>query len=169
MITGCQLALPDMIARRRGHIINIASLSGLIPVPGQVVYVGAKFGVVGLSAALADEVAPHGVHVSVVMPPFTKTELISGTKETAGTKPVEPEDIAAAIAKTLDKPKTHVAVPPFLRFTAQAAQMLGPRGRRWMNKKLGLDHVFLDFDTTKRQGYEQRAQSALGVVEGPQK
>lgn len=169
VITGCQLALPDMIARRRGHIINIASLSGLIPVPGQVVYVGAKFGVVGLSAALADEVAPHGVHVSVVMPPFTKTELISGTKETAGTKPVEPEDIAAAIAKTLDKPKTHVAVPPFLRFTAQAAQMLGPRGRRWMNKKLGLDHVFLDFDTTKRQGYEQRAQSALGVVEGPQK
>lgn len=169
VITGCQLALPDMIARRRGHIINIASLSGLIPVPGQVVYVGAKFGVVGLSAALADEVAPHGVHVSVVMPPFTKTELISGTKETAGTKPVEPEDIAAAIAKTLDKPKTHVAVPPFLRFTAQAAQMLGPRGRRWMNKKLGLDHVFLDFDTSKRQGYEQRAQSALGVVEGPQK
>ena len=50
VITGCQLALPDMIARRSGHIINIASLSGLIPVPGQVVYVGAKFGVVGLSA-----------------------------------------------------------------------------------------------------------------------
>ena len=55
VIAGCQLALPDMIARGRGHIINIASLSGLIPVPGQVVYVGAKFGVVGLTAALADE------------------------------------------------------------------------------------------------------------------
>src|SRR3978361_758265 len=40
--TGCQLALPDMTARRCGHIINIASLSGLIPVPGQVVYVGTK-------------------------------------------------------------------------------------------------------------------------------
>ena len=63
VLTGCQLALPDMVARRRGHIINIASLSGLIPVPGQVVYVGAKFGVVGLSAALADEMAPHGVDV----------------------------------------------------------------------------------------------------------
>ena len=166
VIAGCQLALPDMVARRRGHIINIASLSGLIPVPGQVVYVGAKFGVVGLSAALADEMAPHGVHVSVVMPPFTNTELISGTRETPGTKPVEPQDIAAAVVKTLDKPKTHVAVPPFLRFTAQAAQMLGPRGRRWMNRKLGLDSVFLEFDTTQRQSYEQRAQSALGVVEG---
>ncbi|MEO3758798.1 SDR family oxidoreductase [Mycobacterium sp. B14F4] len=166
VITGCQLVLPDMIARRSGHIINIASLSGLIPVPGQVVYVGAKFGVVGMTAALADEVARYHVDVSVVMPPFTRTELISGTKETAGTKPVEPEEIAAAIVKTLDKPKTHVAVPPFLRFTAQAAQMLGPRGRRWMNRKLGLDNVFLEFDTTARKSYEDRARTAQGVVEG---
>ncbi|MDQ2635360.1 MAG: SDR family NAD(P)-dependent oxidoreductase, partial [Actinomycetota bacterium] len=51
-------------------------------------------------------------------------------------------------------------------FTAQAAQMLGPRGRRWLNKKLGLDRVFLEFDTSARQGYEQRAQAAQGVVEG---
>ena len=101
VIAGCQLALPDMIARRSGHIINIASLSGLIPVPGQVVYVGAKFGVVGLSAALADEVAPHGVDVSVIMPPFTNTELISGTTSGGTIKPVEPEDIAAAVIKTL--------------------------------------------------------------------
>ena len=165
VLTGCQLVLPEMVARRSGHIINIASLSGLIPVPGQVVYVGAKFGVVGLSAALADEVAPHGVDVSVVMPPFTNTELISGTKSGGAIKPVEPEDIAAAIVKTLDKPKTHVSVPTPLRFTAQAAQMLGPRGRRWLNKRLGLDSVFLDFDPKARQSYEQRAQAAQGVVE----
>jgi short-subunit dehydrogenase len=155
VLTGCQLVLPD-----------IGSLSGLIPVPGQVVYVGAKFGVVGLSAALADEVAPHGVDVSVVMPPFTKTELISGTRETIGTKPVEPADIAAAIVKTLDRPKTHVSVPTPLRFIAQTAQMLGPRGRRWLNKRLGLDRVFLDFDPSARRHYEQRAQAAQGLVEG---
>ncbi len=35
-----------------------------------------------------------------------------------------------------------------------------------MNSKLGLDNVFLEFDNTKRQGYEQRAQAAQGVVEG---
>jgi short-subunit dehydrogenase len=169
VITGCQLVLPDMIARRRGHIINIASLSGLIPVPGQVVYAGAKFGVVGLSAALADEIAEHGVDVSVIMPPFTNTELISGTKTGGAIRAVEPEDIAAAIVKTLNKPKTHVSVPTPLRFTAQAAQMLGPRGRRWLNKRLGLDTVFLNFDRTARQGYEQRAQTAQGVVESPER
>jgi short-subunit dehydrogenase len=167
VLTGCQLVLPDMIAARRGHIINIASLSGLIPVPGQVVYVGAKFAVVGLSAALADEVAPYGVDVSVIMPPFTNTDLISGTKTNAANKPVEPEEIAAAIVKTLEKPKTHVSVPTPVRFVAAAASMLGPRGRRWLQKRLGLNSVFLDFDSAARQNYEQRAQAARGVVEPP--
>ena len=165
VLAGCQLVLPEMVKRRRGHVINIASMSGMIPVPGQVVYVGAKFAVVGLSVALADEMAPHGVEVSVVMPPFTNTQLVSGTKETAGTKPVEPEVIAAAILKTLDKPKTMVSVPSPLRFTAAAASMLGPRGRRWMNRKLGLDNVFLEYDQAARKSYEDRAQASLGVVE----
>src|SRR5690349_10076533 len=154
-----------MVKRRSGHVINIASLSGLISLPGQVVYVGAKYAVVGLTTALADEMAPHGVDVSVVMPPFTNTDLIAGTKSSGAIKPVEPEDIAAAIIKTLNKPKTHVAVPPPLRFTAQAAQMLPPKGRRWMNKKLGLDSVFLEFDAAKRKSYEDRAQSAQGVID----
>lgn len=168
VLTGCRLALPDMVKRRSGHIINIASLSGVIPLPGQVVYVGAKYAVVGLTTALADEMAPHGVNVSVIMPPFTNTELIAGTKSGGAIKPVEPEDIAAAIVKTLNKPKTHVSVPPPLRFTAQAAQMLSPKGRRAMNKALGLDTVFLDVDTDKRKGYEERARAARGVVEGSQ-
>ena len=165
VLTGCQLALPQMVKRRSGHIINIASLSGLIPLPGQVVYVGAKYAVVGLSTALADEMAPHGVHVSVVMPPFTNTELISGTKSGGAIKPVEPEEIAAAIVKKLDKPKTHVSVPAPLRFTAQAAQKLPPKGRRAMNKALGLDNVFLEFDKDKRKAYEDRARAAQGVIE----
>ena len=165
VLTGCQLALPEMVRRRSGHVINIASLSGLIPLPGQVVYVGAKYAVVGLSTALADEMAPHGVQVSVIMPPFTNTELISGTKSGGAIKPVEPEEIAAAIVKTLDKPKTHVSVPPPLRFTAQLAQLLPPKGRRALNKILGLDRVFLEFDASKRKSYEDRARAAQGVIE----
>ena len=165
VLAGCQLALPEMVARRSGHIINIASMSGLIPLPGQVVYNATKFGVVGLTTALADEVAPQGVQVSVVMPPFTRTELISGTSETMAVKPVQPEEIAAAIVKTLDKPKTHVSVPGPLRFVAQSAQMLGPRGRRLLNKLLGIDTVFMTFDAAKRQSYTDRAHAAQGVVE----
>ena len=52
-----------------------------------------------------------------------------------------------------------------LRFVGVATSMLGPRGRRWLSKKMGNDRVFLDFDRAARQGYEDRAQSATGVIE----
>jgi hypothetical protein len=52
-----------------------------------------------------------------------------------------------------------------MRFVAQGAQVLGPRGRRWLNKRLGLDTIFLDFDTAKRKSYTDRAQAAQGVLE----
>ena len=51
VLTGCQLVLPEMVKRRSGHIINIASMAGMVAVPGQVVYAGTKFAVVGLSTA----------------------------------------------------------------------------------------------------------------------
>jgi NADP-dependent 3-hydroxy acid dehydrogenase YdfG len=163
VLNGCQLALPEMVARRGGHIVNIASMAGMLAVPGQAVYAGTKFAVVGLTTALADEFASAGVEVSVVMPTFTNTELISGTHPTAAQKPVQPADIAAAVVKVLDKPTTTVSVPPWGRFFAAPAAMLAPRGRRWLNKKMGNDRVFLDFDPAARERYEFRAQHALGV------
>ena len=165
VLNGCQLVLPEMVARRTGHIVNIASLAGMIAVPGQAVYAGTKFAVVGLSVALADEFASQGVEVSAILPTFTNTELITGTHPSAAQKPVQPEQIAAAVVKVLDKPTTVVSVPRYGRFMAATAQMLGPRGRRWLNKKLGNDRVFLDFDPTARQHYEDRAQHALGVTD----
>jgi short-subunit dehydrogenase len=164
VLTGSQLVLPEMVRRRAGHIINVASLAGVMAVPGQVVYAGTKFAVVGLSTAMADEYARHGVEVSVVMPPFTNTELISGTKPVAANRPVEPEDIAAAIVKVLDKPKTHVSIPGAVRFPLAVIAMLGPRGRRWLQRRTGSDRVFLDFDAAARQSYEERAQHATGLA-----
>jgi len=164
VLTGCRLVLPDMVGRRSGHIVNVASMAGMVAVPGQAVYAGTKFAVVGLSTALADEFAPQGVDVTVVMPPFVKTELISGTHGIGADNAVEPEDIAAAIVKVLDKPKTHVSVPGAVRFVMTILSLLGPRGRRWLNHRSGTDRVFLDFDTTARQSYEQRAQTATGVL-----
>jgi NADP-dependent 3-hydroxy acid dehydrogenase YdfG len=164
VLTGCRLVLPQMVKRRSGHVVNVASLAGMVPVPGQVVYAGTKFAVVGLSTALADEFAPQGIEVSVVMPPFTNTELISGTHPGSAGKPVEPEAIAAAIVKVLDKPKTHVSVPGGLRFVLSITNMLGPRGRRWLNRRTGTDRVFLDFDVAARRSYEERAQTATGVL-----
>ena len=165
VLNGCQLVLPEMVARRGGHIVNIASLAGMIAIPGQAVYAGTKFAVVGLSVALADEFASRGVEVSAILPTFTNTELITGTHPSAAQKPVQPEQIAPAVVKVLDKPTTLVSVPGYGRSLAGVIQMLGPRGRRWLNKKLGNDRVFLDFDPAARESYEDRAQHALGVTD----
>ncbi|BBZ25479.1 SDR family oxidoreductase [Mycolicibacter hiberniae] len=166
VLNGCQLVLPEMIKRRSGHIINIASLAGIVAVPGQVLYAGTKFAVVGLSTAMSDEFAPQGVKVSAVLPTFTNTELISGTTPSGAQKPVEPEDIAAGVVKVLDKPRTLLSVPGFGRRVSILASLLPDRGRRWLNKKTHNDTVFLQFDTAARKAYEDRAQHATGVVEG---
>jgi short-subunit dehydrogenase len=154
-----------MVGRRGGHIVNIASMAGMLGVPGQVVYAGTKFAVVGLTIAMADEFAPSGVAISAVLPTFTNTELISGTSPTAAQRPVQPEDVAAAVVKVLNKPTTIVSVPRQLRFIAALTQLLSPRGRRWLNKKMGNDKVFLDLDASARKSYEQRARSSTGVQE----
>ncbi|WP_046321630.1 SDR family oxidoreductase [Mycobacterium sp. UM_Kg1] len=166
VLNGCQLVLPEMVKRRSGHIINIASLAGIIAVPGQVLYAGTKFAVVGLTTAMSDEFAPQGVKVSAVLPTFTNTELISGTSPSGAQKPVEPEDIAAGVVKVLDKPRTLLSVPGFGRRVSILASLLPDRGRRWLNKKTHNDTVFLQFDTAARKAYEDRAQHATGVVEG---
>ncbi|BBZ65572.1 short-chain dehydrogenase [Mycolicibacterium insubricum] len=163
VLTGCRLVLPEMAARRSGHVVNIASVAGLIPVPGQAVYAGTKFAVVGLSAALSDEFAPQGVHVSTIMPTFTNTELIAGTHTTAAQQTVEPADVAAAVVKVLDRPTTATSVPGMMRYLAAASSVLPTGARRWLSHRLGNDRVFLDFDRTTRAGYEQRAEGSTGI------
>jgi hypothetical protein len=67
----------------------------------------------------------------------------------------------------LDKPTTLVSVPAALRFVSAVTPTLSPKARRWLSHKMGNDTVFLDFDRKAREDYEQRAQAAQGVVEGP--
>jgi NAD(P)-dependent dehydrogenase (short-subunit alcohol dehydrogenase family) len=165
VLNGCRLALPDMVARRDGHIVNIASMAGMVAVPGEAVYAGSKFAVVGLSTALADEVAPLGVKVTAVLPTFTKTDLISGTVTTAGQKPMPAQRVAAAVVKVLGKPRTLVSVPGGLRYLGAVWAILPDRVRRALNKRTGNDRVFLDFDKAARASYERRAQTALGVTD----
>jgi 3-oxoacyl-[acyl-carrier protein] reductase len=78
----CQAVLSPMRARRYGRIINIGSLAGLAGNIGQVNYAAAKAGLIGLSRALAREVAADGVTVNVVAPGYIETELLEGISPT---------------------------------------------------------------------------------------
>ncbi len=76
LILGSQLAARHMVPLGRGHIINMASLAGLAPVPGIALYSTSKFAVRGFSLALAQELKPFGVSVSVMCPDAIQTPML---------------------------------------------------------------------------------------------
>jgi NAD(P)-dependent dehydrogenase (short-subunit alcohol dehydrogenase family) len=76
VVHGVSAAYPVMSAQRSGHILNTASLAGLVPAPGMLPYTTTKHAVVGLSLALRAEAAGRGVGVSVLFPAVVDTPLL---------------------------------------------------------------------------------------------
>jgi 3-dehydrosphinganine reductase len=72
-----QSLLPALLARGSGHIVNIASLAGLLGVYGYTAYGASKFAVRGYSDVLRAELKPHGVRVSLVFPPDVDTPQLA--------------------------------------------------------------------------------------------
>ena len=73
--------MKNMLTKRWGRVINIASLSGLKGLPGQTNYSAAKAAIIGASKALAQEVAARKVTVNVVAPGFIETDMTKGLDE----------------------------------------------------------------------------------------
>lgn len=84
-------ALPDMIRRRWGRIINISSIWGQVGASCEVHYSAAKAGLIGLTRALAKEVAPSGVTVNCLCPGVIATDMLSS---------FSPEDLEALRQET---------------------------------------------------------------------
>lgn len=76
-----RLVLTPMLLNRYGRIINMASLSGLKGMPGQVNYSAAKGGMIGATKALAQEIAKRNITVNAIAPGFIKTDMTEGLNE----------------------------------------------------------------------------------------
>lgn len=89
--------LPQMRKQRSGHIVNLSSIGGLTGLPGWGIYNSTKFAVEGLSEALAAELAPLGIGVTIVEPGPFRTDFLGGSLvKTANTLP----DYAPTAGKT---------------------------------------------------------------------
>jgi 2-hydroxycyclohexanecarboxyl-CoA dehydrogenase len=110
-VIACTRAVLDgMIERKRGAIVNISSDAGRVGSSGEVVYSGAKAGIIGFSKAVAREVARHGIRVNVVCPGPTDTPMMEATRRANPRlgealvraipfrRLARPEEIAAAVA-----------------------------------------------------------------------
>ena len=103
---GCRAVIKAMMQRRSGRIINISSLSAIMPPLGQTNYAAAKAGVVALGRTLAKEVARSGITVNAVLPGYIETDALGGMddetrKAARSTVPMrrfgKPGEVAAAV------------------------------------------------------------------------
>jgi len=139
---GCKVYGEIFQARHRGHIVNIASLAGVAAIPGIAGYTATKFGVRGLSLALAEELRPHGVYVTVICPGPVRTPLILDelprpesvfTLSAGGL--LEPVEVAQAIERAIRRRPLEITLP-FTKSVAARLVSLFPGLQRWAARLL---------------------------------
>lgn len=113
----CRAAIPHMIAKGGGHIVNVSSVAGYMGIYGYTGYSAAKYAVMGFTEALRFELRPAGINVHVVCPPDTDTPALAHehtlrppeTDAIAGNiKPIPAEKVADAIISGVEKGKYYI-------------------------------------------------------------
>jgi NAD(P)-dependent dehydrogenase (short-subunit alcohol dehydrogenase family) len=113
VVRGCRAFVPMLKRQRSGHVVNVASLAGLVHPAGMASYNAVKAAVVALTETLGHELAPYDVHASVVCPSYFRTNLMAslrGADEALGeivtqlveTSPFTADDIAGAVLAGID-------------------------------------------------------------------
>lgn len=157
---GMRAVLPRMLARGRGHIVNIASAAGRVGTPHAAMYSATKFAVIGLTEAVRREHEGSGVLFTVVLPSFVRTELIAGAGVPRWPPVVSPEDVAAAVLRALERGTAEVYVPRAARLAAVLPALLPRRLVEGVGRMLGVDRVFAEVDGEARAVYAARLEGA---------
>ncbi len=97
-----RLLLPSMIAKQCGAVINIGSISGKSGEANASAYAASKFGLIGFTQSLYEEVREYGIKVAVILPGYVDTALIPATRQVDRSKMIRPEDVAAAVRFVLE-------------------------------------------------------------------
>jgi NAD(P)-dependent dehydrogenase (short-subunit alcohol dehydrogenase family) len=107
---------PQMIARRRGHIVNISSLAGKNVFAGGGIYCASKWGLQGLTGCMAEDLRQHGIRVSAVCPGSVHTDF-SPHAGKAAERMLQPDDVAHVVAMLVTQSPTGFASEVLLRPT----------------------------------------------------
>lgn len=113
-----RLVLPHMLDRRSGHIINMASVASLLPVPTYSVYTASKYGLRGFTESLRRELKPAGIHVSGLYPGGVNTafrQKSRGERQSKIRTPdflrLEADDVAQAVWSLIQRPRRALLMP----------------------------------------------------------
>ena len=159
VIHGTREAVRRMKPRRTGHIVNVSSAVSKVAGSHCATCVATKFGVAGFSEAVAIELRGTGVEMSVVRPSLCHTDLTSGFAGLRGMPFVEPEDVAARIVETLQRPRFDVPVPKRMGPMLWLNQALPFRARAALAHLTKADDVGSYIDADERAAYVERVKA----------
>jgi 3-oxoacyl-[acyl-carrier protein] reductase len=132
VIIGTRIAAAHMVTRRHGHVVNIASMAALAPVPGLSLYSASKYAVRGFSLAAAIELAEHDVAVTVVCPDAVATPMLDKQVDYdeaaltfSGFRVLTADEVAERIVgDVLQRRPLEVAMPRHRKFLARLADVV---------------------------------------------
>jgi len=167
VIHGMKVALPRMMARNRGHVVNIASQAGKYGAPGGATYSATKHAVIGLTEAVRGELRLEGseVRLSYVMPYVVNTELGAGTQRARGFRNLEATEVADAIVDAIKHDVVDVWLPRSSRNTHRISLLLPRRVSEAFARAMRADRVLMGADKQARAAYELRAAGAAKRLE----
>jgi uncharacterized protein len=136
--------VPALVARGRGHLVFVSSLSGKAAGPASSLYSATKFGLRGFALALRQDLAAHGVGVSLVSPGFIRDAGMfadSGVKLPPGTGTRTSGDVAAAVIRVIETNRAEIDVAPATLRAGAAFASLAPQLAASASRLAGSDRV----------------------------
>jgi short-subunit dehydrogenase len=155
--TGSKLALQRMLPRRSGHLVNVASGVGRVPLPGSATYSATKHGVVGLTESLRLEYRGSGVSFTVVQPAQVETAMVDGQGRPRALPQISADDVAAAVLEALRSGRFEVWVPRSQGASAKLGAILPRAAREAIYRAIGLSKIAGDTDVAARRDYHRKA------------
>ena len=149
-------AISLMAPRRHGHVVNIASLAGILGVPGLAAYAASKFGVVGFTESVRMEFADQGLKFTCVMPGPVATGMMDGTSSSPVVSMLAPEEMAAAIAEGIETEKPRVALPRSSYLLARLSSIVPPGLAIKLGRWTKIDRIYTHITPGARDEYEKR-------------
>jgi NAD(P)-dependent dehydrogenase (short-subunit alcohol dehydrogenase family) len=154
---GSKLALQRMLPRRSGHLVNVASGVGRVPLPGSATYSGTKHGLVGLTESLRLEYRDSGVDFTLVHPAQVETGMLEGQARPRALPQVTADDVGAAVLDALKRKRFEVWVPRSQGVSAKLGLILPRRARDLVLRAIGVTRIAGDTDAEARRDYHRRA------------
>jgi len=148
-----QVLLPGMIDRRRGHLVFISSLAGKTASPASSLYSATKFGLRGFALGIREDLRPHGIGVSVVLPGFVRDAGMFAETRVGlpfGVATRTPDDVARGVVRAIEQNCAELEIAPLTLRAGAALAGLAPDLVASVSRLLGSHRLSAEIAAAQR-------------------